>query len=64
MQMIWKMSLELYILKVPHLYGSSSTAFIDGTKMRLIPPFNSVISASDKGNMGQWLLGKQRSSPD
>lgn len=38
--------------RLAHLYGSSTTAFIDGTKMRLIPPFNSVISASDKGKYG------------
>jgi hypothetical protein len=28
-------------------YGSSSTKFIDGTKMRLIPPYQSVTSAVD-----------------
>jgi hypothetical protein len=33
-------------------YGASSTKFIDGTKMRLIPPYQSVISAADKGKYG------------
>ncbi len=33
-------------------YGSSANNFIDGTKMRLIPPYQSVISAADKGKYG------------
>jgi hypothetical protein len=33
-------------------YGSSATMFLDGTKMRLIPPFQSVISADDKAKYG------------
>jgi hypothetical protein len=33
-------------------YGSSASSFLDGTKMRLIPPFQSVISADDKAKYG------------
>jgi hypothetical protein len=33
-------------------YGSSATRFIDGTKMRLIPPYQTVISAADKQKYG------------
>jgi hypothetical protein len=29
-------------------YGSSSTSFPDGTKMRLVPTFNSVLSTANK----------------
>lgn len=38
--------------KLSPWYGSSSNRFIDGTKMRLIPPYQTVISAADKGKYG------------
>jgi hypothetical protein len=38
--------------KLAMLYGSSSKRFPDGTKMRLIPPFNTVISAESKEKYG------------
>jgi hypothetical protein len=33
-------------------YGSSATRFIDETKMRLIPPYQTVVSAANKGKYG------------
>ena len=38
--------------KLAKLYGSSSKRFPDGTKMRLIPPYNTVISAESKEKYG------------
>lgn len=38
--------------KLAKLYGSSCKRFPDGTKMRLIPPFNTVISAESKEKYG------------
>ncbi len=48
---------RIYDIKecLSHLYGSSATYFLNGTKMRLIPPYQSVISASDKGKYGAVL---------
>lgn len=38
--------------KIAKIYGSSSKSFPDNTKMRLIPPFNSVNSAESKEKYG------------
>lgn len=38
--------------KLSSWYGSSSMSFINGTKMRLIPSYQTVISAADKGKYG------------
>lgn len=38
--------------KIATYYGTSSKQFPDGTRMRLIPPFNSVISADSKSKYG------------
>jgi hypothetical protein len=38
--------------KLAKLYGSTSKRFPDGTKMRLIPPYNTVISAESKEKYG------------
>jgi hypothetical protein len=38
--------------KLSSWYGSAATQFIDGMKMRLIPPYQTLISAADKGKYG------------
>lgn len=34
--------------KLSQYYGASSTVFPDGTKMRFIPPFNTIVSSNNK----------------
>lgn len=37
--------------KLKEWYGSGKTKFPDGTKMRLVPPFNTILSTSNKGKI-------------
>jgi hypothetical protein len=39
--------------KIANLYGSNVKTFPDGTKMRLIPPYQTVISAESKTKYGR-----------
>jgi hypothetical protein len=45
-------------LKLAKWYSSSSTSFPDGTKMRLIPPFHTIISSDSKIKFGT-LVARQ-----
>lgn len=41
--------------KITALYGSTSTQFPDGTKMRLVPTFTSVFSSNNKGKFASCI---------
>jgi hypothetical protein len=44
--------------KLKQYYGSGKTQFPDGTKMRLVPPFNTILSLSNKGKYAT-LIARQ-----
>jgi hypothetical protein len=39
-------------------YGSFKTSFPDGTKMRLVPPYNTILSMANKGKYAT-LIARQ-----
>jgi hypothetical protein len=46
--------------KLQNWYGSSSLNFPDGTKMRLVPPFNTILSSSNRSKYAS-LIARQSS---
>jgi len=44
--------------KLKQYYGSGKTQFPDGTKMRLVPPFNTILSLANKGKYAT-LIARQ-----
>ncbi len=45
--------------KLSMWYGATSTVFLDGSKMLLIPPYQSILSFPTKEYLPHWLQGKQ-----